>query len=112
MQHAGVRPFGGAVTRFFQQLTLCAGETVFTGVQLARRKFDHHLLHGITVLTLHDQTAIVKKGNHHDGPWVNDKFACRLLAIGQTHGVTKGVQKVAFEQLHVIERVFNQMVAG
>jgi hypothetical protein len=68
------------------------------------------LLHGIAVLALHHQAAIVAQGNDHHRARVNHKLTRGSVTIGQTHSVAKGMQEVAFEQLNVLKGVLDQVV--
>ena len=82
------------VAGFFEQFAPGACQRRLTRIKLARRKLDHHRPHRVTVLAFHDQAPVVELGNDHHGAGMGNVFADGFAAVGQTHHVTAGLEKI------------------
>ena len=97
VQHAGIRPFGGAVAGFFGQLAGGAFQHRLADLQLAGGKLEHHVTERVAELALDDQPAIVEQRHDHHRTGVHDVFARGGVAGRQAHLVAAHMQQLAVE---------------
>ena len=100
---------GGAVACFLTQLTAGAVQGVFSRIELASRKLQHHLLHRVAVLPLHQQLTVIEQRNDHHRAGVDDVLTGGRATRWQAHRVSERVQKMPFEQLLAVDAVFDQV---
>lgn len=95
-------PLSGGETRFFEQFTLCTAPWIFARIEFSGRQFGHDLSDRIAELSFEDDlrwvVSLFVQGDDDHRPRMLDVFAAGGATIGQSHGITPGLQEAAFEK--------------